>query len=485
MQPDPPPGAEFCRQSVDRLCPGRRLSCSPDLGVVELERLMLKLDADGVLVESQGSLCGVVVRDRLSGRLPADPEVRNKLRVGEVMDPAPVTVPAGTGLFAALVEVVRRDSTSLVVIDGAGRPTCLVSGKLLERIAGLSPLSLLRQIMRADSAGAMRETRLSLVQLVSQALRAEVPVAPIVGLVASLNDACTRRLIDLLAEREGLVFPAGAAYLALGSQGRGEQTLRTDQDSALVYRDDLPVAEQKVLGVLAERLAALLEEAGIPRCPGATMASNPYWCQSLGVWHRRLDEWISEPRSEHMIQFGMFQDQRVVIGEGSLGESLNEAILASVRRHALFFPYMARHIDRFSPPLGWFGWIRTERRGEHRGTLNLKKAGIFALTEGASLLGLEAGISCGTSWEKLEDLVTAGILARSDQQLYAEALNILVRFRLDLQLQAYDAGEEPGNHLAPGQLDRGRLRELRVALKGVKSLQRLLRTRYKLNFISR
>jgi len=476
---------EIFRQSVDRVCPGRKVSCSPDLGVVELERMMRELDADGVLVEAQGSLCGVVTRCRLSRLHPADSAGWDRMRVGEVMDTSPVTVQSGFGLFGAMVELVRHDASQLVVIDDTGQPTGLVSRASLDRVAGLSPLLLRRQIEGAESAEEIAEIRLSLCDLVSLSRQADAPVALIVEMVAGLNDACTRRLVDLLAERDGLVVPKGAAYLALGSQGRGEQTLRTDQDSALVYRDDLTAAGLETLREFAARLTAGLERAGIPGCPGLTMASNPYWCQSLSVWRRRLEEWIVEPRSEHMIQFGMFQDLRVVVGEGNLGELLNEAILASVRRHALFFPYMARHIARFTPPLGWFGGFRTEDHGDHRGMLNLKKAGIFALTEGASLLGLEAGITSGTSWEKLENLVAAGILADSDQQVYAEALNILVRFRLDLQLQALQAGKVPTNHLAPETLDETQRRQLREALKGVKSLQRLLRTRYKLNFISR
>jgi len=195
-----------------------------------------------------------------------------------------------------------------------------------------------------------------------------------------------------------------------------------------------------------------LEFVGIPRCPGNTMASNPQWRHSLSEWQDLLEQWINVPKGEHMVNFGMFQDFRTIHGDKSLEKGLHEFIHTTIQRHKLFFPHVAKNIVRFPPPLGMFGRIKVERSGANRGKVDLKKAGIFAITEGASLLALENNIDSGTTWDKLEKLGQLSVLSKKDSERISEAFSQLVNFRLQRQLRDLAAGNKPSNAIDPQRM---------------------------------
>jgi len=215
------------------------------------------------------------------------------------------------------------------------------------------------------------------------------------------------------------------------------------------------------------------------------MASNPQWRHSVSEWQRLLDQWLTLPKPEHLVNVGMLQEFRTIHGDPRFEAQLHAHIREILERFALFFPYMARNIARFPPPLGMFGQIRVERRGEHRGEVDIKKAGIFAITEGASLLALENGATGGSTWDKLDLLRQRGVLPAGDVEIIDQAFTYLVQLRLQRQLKALTAGKKPSNHVNPLVMTDLERDQLRRALKGVNTFLRIMRERFKLDFISR
>lgn len=345
--------------------------------------------------------------------------------------------------------------------------------------------NLFQEIEAALSIDTLRALGVRMLDVVRVASRPGADIKSMVQCISQLNDAITLRLIALLESTEGIRLPEGATYLALGSEGRGDQTLRTDQDSAIVFVDDLPPEKLRDIDCFAARLVDALEEIGVPRCTGNIMANNPQWRHSLSEWKRRLDQWITVPTPEHVLDFGIFQGLRALHGDKTLEKQLHDHILATVRSPSLFFPYMARHALRFPPPLTLFGRIRVERSGEHRGKVDIKKAGIFAITVGASLLALEAGFIGGNTWEKLELLGQRGVLAPGDLETIEEAFTFLVQLRLQSQLRELAANGKLTNHVDPLTMTDKERFQFRQALKGVAPFLRIMNNRYQLNFISR
>lgn len=344
--------------------------------------------------------------------------------------------------------------------------------------------TLFREIEAASSIESLRTLGLRVLDLVRIASRPGTDLKTLVPQISRLNDAITLRLIVLLERTEGICLPDGATYLALGSEGRGDQTLRSDQDSAIVFVDDLSADKHPTIERFANRLVEALEEIGVPRCPGNVMASNPAWRHSLSGWKWLLDQWIAAPTPEHTLNFGLFQGLRALYGDKAIEKQLYDHILTSISRSSTFFPHMALHALRFPPPLTMFGRIRVERRGEQRGKVDLKKAGIFAVTVGASLLALEAGFIGGNTWGKLELLGRRGILSPRDQGSIETSFTFLVRFRLQWQLRHLAANGNLSNHVDPRAMTDKERRQFRQALKGIYPFLRIVNNHYRLNSIA-
>lgn len=346
---------------------------------------------------------------------------------------------------------------------------------------------LAQEIGKARSIGALRDIGATMPDAVSSALNSGSEIREIVQLISRTNSSINLRLIQLLEQHEGICLPPRTAFLALGSEGRGEQTLRTDQDSAIIYADGLPPEQSIAAERFAARFVDALEEIGVPRCPGNIMASNPRWRHSLSEWQEHVKHWISAPTPEHMLNFGIFQDLRPLHGDSSLGMQLRTHIRVTVHKTPFFFPNMACHAVRFPTPLTFFGSIRVEGSGENRGMVDIKKAGIFAITVGSTLLALELGYMGGTTWEKLELLGQRRIITARDLETIRKAYSFLVQLRLRqqiIQLSELPPGGTPSNFINLKKMSDTERDQLRKALKGVSIFLRILRTHYKLDYIS-
>jgi CBS domain-containing protein len=471
--------------TVDSLCHRPAITCSPQLSLVEMARLMKLHNISGIVAVAGEKPVGIVSLRDLRNLIADAPETLAALTVGEIMKTGLITIHAHDYLFKAIFLMAKHNIHRLIVVDELERLVGVMTDTDLLRIQTRSPLYLVQEIEAATSLAQLRGIGKKMIGMLQYAIKTNADTQSLIQLITHFNDALTERLISILDRQENIRLPAGAAYLALGSEGRGEQTLRTDQDSAIVYRDDLPADQLAEVHRFAERIVASLESVGVPLCPGQMMANYPDWCHSLTEWKELTERWISYPSPEHMVYFGVFQDLRVIHGEKHFEIELREHLHICTKNHAIFFPSMARNIVRFKPPLGIFGRLQVGKSGDERGKIDLKKGGIFTLTRGIGLLALEAGIMGGTTWDKLERLHLLNIVSDDDLETLEEAFTFLIKLRLEKQLMALNSGQEAGNLVDPLVLP-DRLRDqLRAAFRGVNTLISLMRSRYQLDMIAR
>jgi CBS domain-containing protein len=300
-------------------------------------------------------------------------------------------------------------------------------------------------------------------------------------MIAHLNDQILIRLVDLLLTEQFSDLRGRFAFLVLGSEGRSEQTLKTDQDNALVYADDLTPSELQRMETFSQALIEKVIAIGIPTCPGGIMANNPLWRHSISEWRAVLNDWFLIPTPDNILRTGMMADMRALHGNRTLEEGLKEHIVGRLTGNKFFLGHMTANMLRFGVPLGWLGRIKTEK-GEHKGQLDLKKAGIFALTEGVKILSLsQGGGETGTA-DRIEQLVERKLLNRQEADDLTATFYALVSFRLRSQVEALREGRTPDNRIAVELLNRMEKGRLRVALEGVRSFQRLLKRRYPVGF---
>ena len=484
------PNSNFSEESffflhIESVCRTPAITCHPDMSVIDSARLMREHNIAGlVVVEDQTPIGILSVRD-LRDVIASDGENLTSLRVRDIMHVGVITVRHQAYVFEAIFKMAKNNIHRLAVVNEENKLVGVINATDLLSMQTRSPLYLTQEIEAADSLDDLHEINGRILDMITRAMNAGADTRSLVHLIAHFNDSFTQRIIALMESQEGITLPQKAAYLALGSEGRGEQTLRTDQDSAMVYADDISEQDLEECARFASRLVDSLEFVGIPRCPGNTMASNPQWRHSLSEWQTLLEQWITVPKGEHMVNFGMFQDFRTIHGDASLEKALHQFIYETTQTNMIFFPYVAKNIVRFPAPLGMFGRIKVERKGKDRGKVDLKKAGIFAITEGASLLALENNIDEGTTWDKLEKLGQTGILSKKCSETISEAFSQLVNFRLQRQLSDLAAGNAPSNAIDPQRLPEKAQGELREALRGVNRLMRIIRDRYHLDSISR
>jgi CBS domain-containing protein len=480
-----PPEETFCFVKVGDICHRPAITCQPDASVVEIARIMKEFNISGIVAMADERPVGIVSLRDLRDLIADAVDTITLLKTSDIMKTGLITIRTNDYLFKAIFLMVKHNIHRLVVVDSEDKLVGVLTDTDLSRIQTKSPLYLIQKIESAETIDQLRLLGQNMTGMIQHAVKTNADAPSLIQLIAHFNDAVTARLITILDRQHGIRLPEGAAFLALGSEGRQEQTLRTDQDNAIVYRDDLAPAAVQQVRIFAERIVAALATVGVPLCPGNMMASNPDWCHSLSDWKECIEQWVTRPDPDSTVHFGVFQDLRVIHGEIFFEEELRNHIIECTRKLALFFPSMARNIVRFKPPLGMFGRFKVEGKGEQRGKLDLKKGGLFALTRGVSLLALEAGILGGTTWDKLERLNHLHLVSDQDLEVIQEAFTFLVRMRLEKQLIAITSGKEPTNHIDPLVLRDRERDQLRTALRGVDTLLNILRSRYQLDMIAR
>ncbi len=470
---------------VEAICHRPAITCPVDLGLVEMSRIMKRDNISGIVVVDQETPIGMVSLRDLRDLVAEGVDDITTLTVRDIMHLGLITIRRTDYLFKAIFLMAKHNIHRLVVVDEFDHLVGVMTDTDLFRIQTRSPMYLIQQIDSANTIAQLSMFARKMTGMLQYAVKTTADVQSLVQLIAHFNDAITRRLIHILEHNEGMTLPAEAAYLALGSEGREEQTLRTDQDSAIVYQDNL--APETVDGIrrFAERISLALNEVGVPLCPGNMMASNPAWCHSISEWKHLVTHWITSPGPDQTVFFGVFQDLRVLHGDIALEEELRNYICECTHNHAIFFPNMARTITGFKAPLGLFGRLLVEKSGQGRGMIDLKKGGLFALTRGISLLALEERICGGTTWSKIERLRKCSHIAPGELDLLEESFTFLVRMRLEKQLSALARGLEPGNFVDPKALPDKDKDQLRAAFRGASAMLDILKSHYQLDLVAR
>jgi CBS domain-containing protein len=289
-------------------------------------------------------------------------------------------------------------------------------------------------------------------------------------MVTAAYDALqTRLLCD--AEADLGPPPCPYAWLVLGSAGRCEQTLHTDQDNALVYADDAPSTAERYFAALADRIVGQLVECGFPRCPGEIMATNPQWRQSLRVWQRYFQRWIMTPDAEALLRVSIFFDYRRIRGGLDVEAALRPTVLRACDEHT-FLAYLAHAAVRQPAPIDMFGRLVLESHGARPRMLDLKSRGAALIVDLARLFALQIGSPATNTLDRLRDAAVGGSLSQSGADDLAAAFEHINLLRTRHQYDLIRRGEAPSNHVPVGQLSPQEQRALKGALRDVARIQR-------------
>jgi CBS domain-containing protein len=266
----------------------------------------------------------------------------------------------------------------------------------------------------------------------------------------------------------------------LGSQGRHEQSARSDQDNALILEDEATEADDEYFKELARIVNDGLNDCGYVYCPGDVMASNPKWRQPLKVWKKYFTTWITVPEEKALMHANIFFDLRSVFGPVNLVDELKASIRSDARRNELFLALMAKNAMNYQPPLGFFRQFVLEKSGEHKNTLDLKLNGIMPIVEIARIRALAAGEVRITTRNRLRAAAKAGEITESDAANLIDALDFIEKIRMEHQSRQMHDGDRPDNHLSPGEISPLVRQNLKSAFSHVSVSQAALLNRFHL-----
>lgn len=466
------------------------MTCGPRASAVEVAR---RLSREGVgslvVVDDDGAPAGIVTDRDLRGKVVAEGRDPRTVEAASIMSAPLVTIPGDAFVFEAVLEMTRRHIRHLVVVDG-GRAIGVVSSRHVMVFDTTHPVTLARDIGRAAGLDALAGLARRITELVRQLLDDGGSAYDIGQIVAELNDRLVLRVLDLtldaLAAAGETPPPVPWCWIALGSEARREQTLRTDQDNALVYADppeELSESAARFFLRFAERAIAGLVSVGFPPCPGGSMASNPRWCQPLAMWRGYFHDWMTTSSASHVLEASIYFDLRPLAGARELAATLSGVIRGEAPERRGFLGTVARDVVSRPLPLTIFGNVRVPRDGTHPGAVDVKGGGNLQLVGAARLLALQLGLGETNTVDRFRAAGAAGALGALDVGEITDAFQHLMRLRLRHQLEQLERGAVPDNLVAPDALSHADALLFRDALQTVRKVQTAVRERFATDFL--
>jgi CBS domain-containing protein len=449
------------------------VSCAPATPLSEVVGAMhAQRIGSMVVVDAQRIPVGIFTMPDVLARVTL-PRVPMDTPIGELMTPRPVTLEEEAPLVEAALAMARHGIRH-VVATRDGR----LSGVLSERdLFALQRASLGRATERVRAAqsvvqlaAAAGDSR----QLVRQLLAQGVDAEHVTQMTSALNDGLSQRLIELVAPRHSL--PARWCWIALGSEGRMEQTLATDQDNALIFAaDGDPDAARRVLLGFANEVNLGLEACGFPLCEGDIMARNPRWCLTLEEWQRVFDGWIRNTSPEALLNAAIFFDFRPIAGEPALAGVLREAVLAKTHGNPAFGRAMTESASQSRPPLGLLDGFVAEDAGRFPGTIDLKAGGARLFVDAARVLSLAHALPPTGTAARLRAAGAAGALPPEEVSASVDAFHYVQGLRLRHQHLEGEPPKGAENRIDPEKLNAVDARILKAAFRQAALLQERLR----------
>lgn len=474
----------FLFVKVKDICKKDVVTCEPNSKVSQIAQLMKDKNISGIIVCKDSLPIGVITDRDFRNKIVAQNAQFTEMTAVEIMSFPVITVKAEDYIFEAIYKMTRQNIHRLVVVDEMGYLAGVITDTDIIKHQTNTPLYFIRELEYANSVDELKRINEKTISLLNYMLKSGIKTADIIRFISHIHDAIILHTIEIIKKESYYELPKDFAFLVLGSEGRMEQTLKTDQDNAIVYGDSIDDKAQKTLEDFSKQLIDSLIYIGIPECPGGIMAKNANWRKSLSEWKATLKKWITVPEPENTLNYSMFSDLRHLYGDDTFEKELKKFVLELISENKLFLAHLAKNVLRFSPPISFFGNIKVEKTGEHKGRFDIKKAGIFPITEGIKILALDEGIIDGGTRQKIGKLMEKNVLSDEDLLELETSFAFFLHIRLKAQLKDIERGIPPSNYVSPDDLNHIEIERLKIGFSAVKTLQSILKERYQLNNIA-
>jgi len=440
--------------------------------IEEAGRIMRERDNNALFIRDGGRV-GVVTGMNLSkaavlSRLPLETAVR------EVGHFDIVAIDLDDFISSALILMTRHNKRRLAVKSNGAYVGMLEDIDILGLVAGNSQL-IPGRIERAHNVDELVAPAVDIQHQVERLERQGARVEAIAEITSDLNRRLFAKLFELLAPPS---IAACGCLVIMGSEGRGEQTVRTDQDNGLLLAHPVDEAE---LQAFRDAFSAALQRFGFPPCPGNVMVGNPLWSQPIDDFIRQLKGWVMTPAEDSAMNLGIFFDAVAAAGRTELVERARTVLIEVMRGESAYLARFARAIDQFAGASAGMLTSIMASVGVGSDEIDVKKSGTFPIVHGIRTLAIEHGLRETATVRRIEALVEAGVLGDELGRELAGALSYFMEIRLRSQLRAIKTGRRETEAIVRlGELSMRDRDLLRDALREVKRFREIIRNRYHL-----
>ncbi|MCG3758998.1 cyclic nucleotide-binding/CBS domain-containing protein [Vibrio cincinnatiensis] len=418
-----------------------------------------------------------IITDRDLCRRVIATDLDHSQPVTEVMTSEVISLDHNAYVYEAMLTMLRYNVHHLPVLK-ENNPIGIIEITDIVRYESQNSLLLVSSIFQQNSADDLaqlsKQVKDAFVRLVNEDANSHM-----VGTAMSTIGRSFKQRIIELAEEEFGPAPIPYCFLALGSMGRDEQLIVTDQDNAIILDDSY---DETIHGDYFARLATFvcdaLDKCGYSYCTGDIMATNPMWRMTRQQWEACFADWIDNPNPKALLNASIFFDLDGVYGRLKWAEQLNGFIVRRARRNNRFLACLARNALNRTPPLGFFKNFVMEKDGRHNNSINLKRRGTAPLADLIRVHALAVGSRSKNSFERLDDIIDAGILPKGRGQDLRDALEFISMVRIRHQAFDVENDIQPDNNIEPEHLSEFERRNLKDAFQILSNAQNFLKYRY-------
>jgi CBS domain-containing protein len=460
------------------------VSCPGDTPVYAAARLMGEHRVSCLFVTDAGRIIGYVTDITLRDKIIAQ-RGDGSQPVAQVMDVPVVTIPEEAYVYEALLMMFRTKARYLLV-EQDGRFTGFLSRNKLLSEQAQSPLVFIQSVKSAVSDEELKRKWETVPRILTQLLDRGVN-APIANqVITTVADTIALKVIEGVIETMGPP-PARFVFMVLGSEGRKEQTLKTDQDNAIIYEDKANEHREEVRTYFldfAHRVSQRLDAIGFSYCTGQYMAMNPQWTHSLSHWKRNYETWMEETVPENVIKFSTFFDCRCVYGDEDILRELQSFLDIELQKpHEKLFALMAQNALQYEPPLTFFQNRITTITQDEREVFDLKRA-MTPIVDLVRVYALRNRVFEVNTGERLRALRDKGVFTENDFQELTQSYYLLMGMRLRKQAtQIIRDKVRPDNFMELEGLTRIELKTLREIFRTIKDFQKRFDVAFRNNLL--
>jgi CBS domain-containing protein len=447
------------------------VTCAPESPLSEALDRMHKMRIGSMLVaDPAGVPLGILTRYDILGRITLA-QVPLNTPISQVMvHPVFTLTDQHTAQDAALL--MSRYGMRHVPITRDGVAVGIVSERDLFAMQKQSLKSVSSSIRAATDVATLKLLAFDIRRLATSLLGQGLHARQLTALISHLNDVLTEQLLKLKATEHGVDLRR-LCWLSLGSEGRDEQTIATDQDNALILPDDTSDKSREAMRVFAQDVNLALDSCGYPLCKGGIMAGEAACCLTLGQWRERFRQWIAQGSPQDLLNASIYFDFRPLAGDSQLANILREEVIQAAQSTPRFHKQMALNALTRSVPLNWRGAVDTDEQG----SVDLKLQGTAIFVDAARIYGLAHGIDQTNTRKRLEAVGTILNLPTTEYGAWVDGFEFLQILRLRIQLDSQSQADNP-NRIVVASLNDIDRRILRESFRVARQLQQRLQLDY-------